>query len=141
MRHHPSGKISFGGLVFMLLVVGGIYLAVMLVPVYIDNFTVKEAVTVAHNRAAQGADDSMMTGVIIERTSRLGYHLERDRFDRDIRMPGLGLQPEQITIERSFVTPSIKIQVDYERRVRFAPSKYVRTLRFRVVKEGIPGQR
>lgn len=125
----------------LLLIGGGIYLGVMLVPVYIDNFTVKEAVAVAHNRVAQGADDESIRSVILERTSRLGYHWERDRFDQNIRMPGLGLQPEQITIERSFVTPSIKIQVDYERRVRFVPSKYVRTIRFRVAKEGIPGQR
>jgi hypothetical protein len=138
---HPSGKISFGGLVLLLLIAGGIYLGVMLVPVYVDNFTVKEAVTVAHNRIAQGADDESIRNVIMERTSRLGYHWERDRFDQNIRVPGLGLQPEQIIVERSMVTPSVKIQVDYERRVRFAPSKYVRTIRFRVVREGIPGQR
>ncbi len=138
---HPSGKISFGGLVLLLLIAGGIYLGVMFVPVYVDNFTVKEAVTVAHNRIAQGADDESIRNVIMERTSRLGYHWERDRFDQNIRVPGLGLQPEQIIVERSMVTPSVKIQVDYERRVRFAPSKYVRTIRFRVVREGIPGQR
>jgi hypothetical protein len=137
---HPSGRISFGGLVTLLLIAGGIYLGVMLVPVYVDNFTVKEAVTVAHNRAAQGLDDDSLRNVVMERTSRLGYHWERDRFDRDVRMPGLGLQPEQITIERSTVSSSMKIQVDYERRVRFAPSKYVRTIRFRVVREGVPGQ-
>ncbi len=125
----------------LLLIAGGIYLGVMLVPVYVDNFTVKEAVTVAHNRIAQGADDESIRNVIMERTSRLGYHWERDRFDQNIRVPGLGLQPEQIIIERSMVTPSVKIQVDYERRVRFAPSKYVRTVRFQVVREGIPGQR
>ncbi len=125
----------------LLLIAGGIYLGVMLVPIYVDNFTVKEAVTVAHNRVAQGLDDDGIRTVIMERTSRLGYHWERDRFDQNIRVPGLGLQPEQITIERSFVTPSVKIQVDYERRIRFAPSKYVRTLRFRVVREGVPGQR
>ncbi|WP_309891731.1 hypothetical protein [Archangium sp.] len=125
----------------LLLIAGGIYLGVMFVPVYVDNFTVKEAVTVAHNRIAQGADDESIRNVIMERTSRLGYHWERDRFDQNIRVPGLGLQPEQIIVERSMVTPSVKIQVDYERRVRFAPSKYVRTIRFRVVREGIPGQR
>ena len=125
----------------LLLIAGGIYLGVMLVPIYVDNFTVKEAVTVAHNRAAQGIDDDSIRNVVMERTSRLGYHWERDRFDRDIRVPGLGLQPEQIIIERSTVTPSMKIQVDYERRIRFAPSKYVRTIRFRVAREGVPGQR
>jgi hypothetical protein len=128
-------------MVFLALLAGGIYLGVMLLPVYVDNFTVREAVTVAHNRAAQGADEAMLRNVIIERTSRLGYHWERDRFDQSIRMPGLGLTDEDITIERSSVSESLRIEVNYERRIRFVPSKYVRTLRFRVVKEGVPGLR
>jgi hypothetical protein len=128
-------------MVFLALVVGGIYLGVMLVPVYVDNFTVKEAVAVAHNRIAQGADDDTIRAVILERTGRLGYHWERDRFDQNIRVPGLGLTNEEITIERSFTSPNVRIEVNYERRIRFVPSKYVRTLRFRVAKEGVPGQR
>ncbi|HEX8819825.1 MAG TPA: hypothetical protein VF794_07885, partial [Archangium sp.] len=112
-------------MVFLALLAGGIYLGVMLVPVYVDNFTVREAVTVAHNRAAQGADEAMLRNVIIERTSRLGYHWERDRFDQSIRMPGLGLTDEDITIERSSVSESLRIEVNYERRIRFVPSKSV----------------
>ena len=136
---HPSGKISFGGLVLLTLVAGGIYAGVMFVPFYVDNLDVKEAVAVAFNRSAQSSDDDALRALIIERTSDLGNHWERDRFDRDILVPGLGLTPEQITIERSEVSGKIRIQVDYTRRVRLKPTKNVHTLRFRVVKEGIPG--
>jgi hypothetical protein len=136
---HPSGKISFGGLVLLTLVAGGIYLGVMIVPFYVDNLSVKEAVAAAHNQAARTSEDSALRTIILERTSQMGNHWERDEFDRDILVPGLGLTEEQILIERSEVTPSVRIQVDYSRRVRFKPTKYVHTLNFRVVKEGIPG--
>lgn len=139
MRRHPSGKVSFGGLVLLTLVAGVIYLGVMFAPLYVDNFDVKEAATIAFNRVQQGLDDDGIRTVIIERTSRVGSHWERDQFDRDILVPGLGLTAEQIHIERSGVTAHIRIQVDYSRRVRLKPTKAVRTVNFHVVKEGIPG--
>jgi hypothetical protein len=137
---HPSGKVSFGGLVLLTLVAGVIYLGVMIVPLYVDNFDVQEAVTMAFNRIPQGADDDSIRALILERTGRMGYHWERDRYDRDILVPGLGLTEEQITIVRSGVSAHVRIQVDYSRRVRFKPTSIVRTVNFRVVKEGIPGQ-
>ncbi len=137
---HPSGKISLGGLVLLSLIGGGIYVAATLVPFYVDNLDVKEAVAAAHNRSGQTKDDGIVRNTIIERTSQMGTHWERDQFDQDVLVPGLGLTDEHILIERSDVTPSVRIQVDYTRRVRFKPTKYVRTLSFSVVKDGIPGQ-
>ena len=137
----PSGKVSFGGLVLLILLAGVIYAAAMIVPVYVDNWTVKEAVATAHNRAISVYDEEAMRRTVLERTSRLGYHWERDKFDRPVRMPGLGLQPEQVVIERSEVTSSVLVKVEYDRTIRFKPSSYVRTIHFVVKKEGIPGQR
>jgi hypothetical protein len=137
----PSGKVSLGGLVLLALLAGAIYVAAMLVPVYVDNLTVKEAVTAAHNRAIAVFDERAMLNTILERTNRLGYHWEYDKFGKATRVPGLGLKPEQIVIERSEVTSSVLVRVEYDRTVRFKPSKYVRTIHFRVEKEGIPGQR
>jgi hypothetical protein len=136
---HPSGKISFGGLVLLTLVAGGIYLGVMILPLHVDNLDVKEAVAVAFNRA-QTSNDDELRALIIERTSEMGTHMERDEFDRDIQVPGLGLTPDDITIERSRVNQSVRIEVNYVRKVQFKPAKHIRTMRFRVVKEGIPGQ-
>ncbi|WP_143196059.1 hypothetical protein [Archangium sp. Cb G35] len=136
---HPSGKISFGGLVLLILVVGGLYLGVMLIPVYADNFDVKEAVAVAFNRSPT-ADDETLRRVIIERTSQVGTHWDTDKFDQDVLVPGLGLTDENITIERSTVSPNVRIEVDYERRVQLKPTNNVRVIRFHVVKEGIPGK-
>jgi hypothetical protein len=140
MRRHPSGKVSFGGLLLLALVAGAVYAGVMIAPVYVDNFDVKEAATIAFNRIPQGISDESIRALILERTGRVGNHWERDQYDRDILVPGLGLTEEQIHIERSGVSAHVRIQVDYSRRVRFKPSNVVRTVNFHVVKEGIPGQ-
>ncbi|HEX5747372.1 MAG TPA: hypothetical protein VFZ09_14100 [Archangium sp.] len=136
---HPSGKISFGGLVLLTLVAGGLYFSVMLLPVYADNFDVKEAVAVAFNRAPTSDDDSLRR-VIIERTSQVGNHWDTDKFDQDVLVPGLGLTDENITIERSTVSPEVRIEVEYTRQVQLKPTQHIRVLRFHVVKEGIPGR-
>jgi hypothetical protein len=137
---HPSGKVSLSGLVLLGLAAGVIYVGAVMVPLYVDNMDVKEAVAAAHNRAAQAADDTSLRNTIIDRTSNMGTHWERDQFDRDILVRGLGLKDEQILIERSSISPSLRIQVNYERRVRFKPTSYIHTVRFHVEKEGIPGK-
>lgn len=137
---HPSGKVSFGGLLLLALLAGGVYLGVVFIPFYVDNLDVKEAVAAAHNRAAQRAPDSTLRNTIIERTSQMGSHWEVDQYDNDVLKPGLGLTEEQILIERSEVTGSVRIEVEYERQVRLVPTDRVHTLRFHVVKDGIPGQ-
>ncbi|QRO01860.1 hypothetical protein JRI60_24000 [Archangium violaceum] len=135
---HPSGKVSLGALFALAVVAGVIYAGVMFVPFYVDHLDVKEAVAVAHNLSGRNYNDAMLRNVIRERTGQLGSHWERDQFDRDVLMPGLGLNDEQILIERSDVTQNVRIEVSYERTVRLKPTNAVRTLHFSAVKEGIP---
>jgi hypothetical protein len=99
---------------------------------------VKEAVAVAHARAGQAQDISLRQ-VIRERTSQMGTHWDHDQYNRPVLKPGLGLRDEQILIERSTVSDSVRIQVDYERQVRLKPTNRYHTLRFSVVKDGPPG--
>ena len=139
LMRHPSGRISLGSLVFLTLIGGGIYVGAMVVPFYVDHLAVKEAVAVAHNLAARNNSDAMLRGTIRERTSQMGSHWERDQYDKDVLKPGLGLTDDQIIIERSEVTQSVRIEVSYERSFQLKPTKYVHTLHFSAVKEGIPG--
>jgi hypothetical protein len=135
---HPSGKVSLGSLVFLALAAGVIYAGVMVVPFYVDNLDVKEAVAVAHNLAGKNYSDAMLRSTIRERTNELGSHWEIDEFNSDVLKPGLGLKDEQILIERSDVTQNVRIEVSYERTLQLKPTSSVRTLHFSVVKEGIP---
>jgi hypothetical protein len=137
---HPSGKVSLGGLVFLTLIAGAIYAAVLVVPLYVDHLTVKEAVTVAHNLAGKNYSDDMLRNTIRDRTSQIGQHWGRDRFDNEELVPGLGLTDEEIVIERNEVNQYVRINVSYDREVQLKPTDIVRTLHFSAVKEGIPGQ-
>lgn len=136
----PSGKVSLGTLILFAAIAGAVYMAVMVVPFYVDNFDVKEAVAVAHNLAGRNNPDAILRSTIRQRTSQMGNHWERDQFDRAYLAPGLGLTDDQIFIERSEVTQNVRIEVRYDRVVRLKPTDRTYTLHFSVVKEGIPGQ-
>jgi hypothetical protein len=134
-----SGESSLSTLLFLLVIAAGIYAAVMFVPPYVDNLNMREAVAVAHNLAARNPD-TVLRNVIRERTRDMGTHFEPDGMGSVRAVAGLGLSDEQILIERNPVTQSVRIEVLYEKVVQLKPTQRTRTLRFNVVREGIPPQ-
>lgn len=133
-----AGKVDIGTLVLLALIGGGLYFVVMVAPFYVDHLDVKEAVAAAHNLAGKNGNDGVLRAEIRQRTSHMGEHVEHDTWGVEKVVPGLGLTDEQITIERSSVTQNVRIEVAYEREVRFKPSSYVHKMQFSAVKEGIP---
>jgi hypothetical protein len=136
----PSGKVSFGNLVLLALLAGALYFGVLLVPLYVDHMDVKEAVAAAHNQSGRNHNDENLKYEIRTRTSQMGSHVEYDRFNNPTVVPGLGLTDEQISIERSGVNGSVRIEVNYTRTVRLKPSQRLYTKRFSAVKDGVPPQ-
>jgi hypothetical protein len=129
---------KLGTLVMLALVVGGIYVAAKIVPLYVDNMDVEEAVAATFNLAGRNGNDGLLRGEIRSRTMHMGSHVETDSWGVDHVVPGLGLTDEQIIIERSRVTENVRIEVNYQREVEFALFNYVHVMNMRVVKEGIP---
>jgi hypothetical protein len=117
-----------------------IYVAAKIVPLYVDNMDVKEAVEAAHNLSGRNSNDSVLRGEIRDRTRRMGSHVETDSWGTERVVPGLGLTDEQITIERSPITDNVKIEVVYEREVELSLFNRVHVVELRAVKEGIPPQ-
>ncbi|XXF81111.1 hypothetical protein P2318_15510 [Myxococcaceae bacterium GXIMD 01537] len=122
------------------LIGGGLYAVVVVAPFYVDHLDMKEAVAAAFNLAGRNANDGLLRSEIRERTKHMGTHLERDSWNVERMVPGLGLTDEQITIERSSITGNVRIEVNYDREVEFKPFQYVRTFHFRAVQEGLPPQ-
>lgn len=133
-----TGKANIGSLVLLAAVAGAIFIAVKVVPHYVDHMDVVEAVEAAHNLSGRNTNDSILRAEIRTRTSRMGTHVETDSWGVDQVVPGLGLTDEQILIERSPITENVKIEVVYQREVDFSPFGYSRVLEMRAVKEGIP---
>jgi hypothetical protein len=129
---------NLGTLVVLAAIASGIYVAAKVVPLYVDNLDVKEAVEAAFNLAGRNNNDSILRAEIRERTNRMGTHVETDKWGNDQVVPGLGLTDDQIVIERSRVTDNVRIEVTYQREVDLSLFNYVHVLDLSVVKEGIP---
>ncbi len=129
---------NLGTLAVLAVVVGGIYVAAKIVPLYVDNMDVKEAVEAAFNLAGRNNNDGLLRAEIRDRTSRMGSHVETDSWGNDRVVPGLGLTDDQIIIERSRVTENVRIEVTYQREVDLSLFNYVYMLELSAVKEGIP---
>ena len=129
---------NLGTLVVLAAVAGAIYVAAKVVPLYVDNLDVKEAVEAAFNLAGRNNNDGILRAEIRERTSRMGSHVETDKWGNDQVVPGLGLTDDQIVIERSRVTDNVRIEVTYQREVDLSLFNYVHVLELSALKEGIP---
>ncbi|MBI3183087.1 MAG: hypothetical protein HYZ28_13195 [Myxococcales bacterium] len=132
----PTGKVNYVTLALIVAALGGIYWVIFFAPVYLDNMDVKEAIEAAYNQSSQLGDDPLRKFVLDRvNSSQLGNHREDDGYGNVKVVGGLGIKPEQITIERNEVTRRIRIQVEYAREVVLKPTSRVRTVRFRPQKE------
>jgi hypothetical protein len=129
---------KLGTLAVLAAIASAIYVAAKVVPVYVDNLDVKEAVGAAFNLAGRNNNDSILRAEIRERTSRMGSHVETDKWGADQVVPGLGLTDDQIVIERSRVTDNVRIEVTYQREVDLSLFNYVHVVELSALKEGIP---
>ena len=131
----PYGKINLIGLVLILAVVGAIYAVVILSGPYVDNMDVKEKVDAAYNQSHRRTDDELKKFIVTE-TSTFGEHDEDDGFGNVKTVRGLGITPDNITIERNDVTNTILIRVDYDRKVILSPTNKVKYIHMHVQHQG-----
>jgi hypothetical protein len=116
------------------LIVGGIYAIWVFSKPVLDNLDVKEVIAVALNQ--RSGDDQGLKLMIIDRLRRVGTHWAEDEYGNVVEKEGLGLTPDDITVDRNEVAGTLFIRVDYERVVSLPPSKSTYTLRFSPQKEG-----
>lgn len=112
-----QGKIDLVGFILVLMLAFGIYAALMIVPAYIDNFSVSHAVAVGCNLASSGSSDGKVRREIRERLRTGG----------EDAVPDLNLTDEQIVIERNKAAQTVSVRVDYARNVKLEP--FARTVR------------
>jgi hypothetical protein len=74
--------------------------------------------------------------LIADRLARVGYHWE-DQDGQQVQVPGLGVRPDDVQIERGADQRSARITVDYSRTVKLKPLDRYWTLQFHTTREGI----
>jgi len=122
---------------FIFLAVGAVavYSAILLTESFFDNYEVKQAVAIAHDGARQSGD-GVLRAQILNGSRQGGSHWEQTG-DGNIReVNGLGLNDENVLIQRD--RGSVLIRVNYQRRIRLKPSDLFITLNYNVEKEGPP---
>ena len=130
------GAVSLVTLFLLLVLLAAGYAGYLLIPLYLDNLDMREAMTAAFNRMASDPDDGRIRIYLVGRANTIGTHWERQGGVR-VEKPGLGLGAEDFIIEReSFTGHSGRVQVDYQREFRLWPSDTFKTLDFHVEKAG-----
>lgn len=112
-----QGKIDLVGFLLVFMIAFGIYAALMIVPAYLDNFSVSHAVAVGCVLASSGSSDGKVRTEIRERLRTGG----------EDAVPGLNLTDDQIVIERNEAAQTVSVRVDYARNVKLEP--FGRTVR------------
>lgn len=135
-RVRPYGKVNLIGLGIAAVVLYGFWWLFQYGPAYLDNLDVKEAADAALAVAQNKGSDDMLRNTILVRTNvkTLGWHREEDEAGNLVRKEGLGLKPENITIDRDDSTGMITLRVEYDREIELKPFDKVEFRRFVVQK-------
>ena len=116
----------------------GAYLAWIYVPLWLDDLDVREALAAGVGQLTSenaGMDAAAIQRMVALRLSSVGYHWE-EREGRQVQVPGLGLEPKDVQVERAPDGRSGRLTVEYARTVRLRPLDRYWTLRFRTTREG-----
>lgn len=119
--------------------VSGVYLAWIYIPLWLDDLDVREALAAGVGQLTSesaGLDAPAIQQMVATRLSRVGSHWE-DQDGKQVEVPGLGLEPADIQVERSQDKRSGKVTVDYARTVKLKPLDRYWTIRFHTAREAI----
>jgi len=131
------GAVNLVNLTLLVAVVSGSYLAWIYIPLWLDDLDVREALAAgagqltAENTALDAAG---VQNLVAQRLSRVGSHWE-EQDGKQVEVPGLGLEPDDVQIERAADGKSGRVTVDYARTVRLKPLDRYWTLRFHTTRE------
>jgi hypothetical protein len=95
---------------------------------------VSGAIASAYNQSAR--DDDVLRNIIQDKLRYVGEHEEDDGFGNVKIAQGLGLTDDDILIDRDTVNDTIRIEVDYTRKVELKPFKRILLLHFHPNKSG-----
>lgn len=118
-------------------VVSGAYLAWMYVPLWLDDLDVREALAAGVGQLTNdnsGKDAPAVQAFVASRLASVGTHWEVQS-GAPVEVPGLGIDPDDVLVERSKDGRSGKLTVDYVRTVRLKPTNQYWTVRFQTSRE------
>ena len=126
-------------LTLLVAVVAGAYLAWVYIPLWLDDLDVREALAAGVGQLTSenlGMTEAAIQKTVANRLARVGYHWE-EQDGRQVQVPGLGIEADDVQIERGADGKSGRLSVDYARTVKLKPLERYWTLRFHTSREAV----
>ena len=124
-------------LTLLVAVVAGAYLAWLYIPLWLDDLDVREALAAGVGQLTSenlGMTEAAIQKTVANRLARVGYHWE-EQDGRQVQVPGLGIEADDVQIERGADGKSGRLSVDYARTVKLKPLERYWTLSFHTTRE------
>jgi hypothetical protein len=129
--------VNLVNLTLLLLLLGGGYAAYLFIPLWLDDLDMREAVAAAFGQLSTDSDDTRIRAVVLSRARSVGTHWE-EQDGKQVELPGLGVEPSDVVIERKAEGGEARVRVDYTRTVRLRPFHRFYSVAFHTERSGIP---
>jgi hypothetical protein len=115
----PRGQITWVTLVLLVLLGGGGYLLWVWVPVYFENYAVKQVVRDYMNQAIKNHDDEALRRDMVLKIRSLAQVDGHDASGRPVRAPAVPLEEGHVSWERDTRSqpPMLRVSFEYVRAV------------------------
>lgn len=130
-----DGKITWVGVVMVLMLAGGGYVLYVWGPIYMDHYEVKQAVRGVANSAVMNPDDERLKADLLAKLRSVRTEESIDEATgQKVRRPVVALEPNDVIWERDAKStpPTMHIAFDYVRQVELPIFKKVRQQAFHV---------
>ena len=133
----PRGAVNLVNLTLTVTVVSGAYLGWLYVPLWLDDLDVREALAAGVGQLTSenlGMTEAAIQKTVALRLAHVGYHWE-EQDGRQVQVPGLGLEADDVQIEHGADGRSGRLTVDYGRTVKLKPLERYWTVKFHTTRE------
>ena len=134
----PRGAVNVVSLTLLAAAVSAGYLAWIYVPLLLDDLDVEVALAAGAGQLTLEVSALDATGVqnlVAGRLAKVGTHWEDQEDGKRMEVPGLGVAPEDVQVERAPDGKSGKVTLDYARTVKLKPLEQFWTIHFHTQRE------
>ncbi len=118
-RRGPRGAVSWVTLLLLAAVVAGGYLGWVWIPVYFENYAVKQVVRDYMNQAVKNQDDDALRRNMVLKLRSLAEVEGADAWGRRVRLPAVAVEEGAVAWERDTGSqpPMLRVSFEYSREV------------------------
>jgi hypothetical protein len=121
LRRYERGGVSWVTLLILVVLIGGVYLAVVWAPIFVMHYEVKQTVRIYMNQAIKDPDDERLVQNLCLKLKALDSTTVVGESGKPEQVPSVVVAPEDVTWERDrqSTPPMLRVSFEYKRQVRY----------------------